>query len=78
MKGPGVAPIVSFDYAFLSDREDIVDKAGFEASGDGAVKVLVVKGVKSKSLFGHVVLKKGLDEKGFSVNCLVEDVRWLG
>ena len=77
-KGPGEAPIVSFDYAFLSDKEDITDQAGFEAAGEGAVKVLVVRDDKSKSVFGHVIPRKGLDEKGFSVDCLVEDIKWLG
>ena len=69
MNGPGEAPIVCFDYAFLSDKEDIVDEAAFEAAGDGAVTVLVVRDDKSKSMFGHVVPRKGLDEKGFPVKC---------
>ena len=33
---------------------------------------------KSKAIFGHVVPKKGIDEKGFSVDSRVEDVKWLG
>ena len=77
-KGPGDAPIVSFDYAFLSDKEDVIDQAGFKAAGEGAVKVLVVRDDKSKSVFGHVIPRKGFDEKGFSVDCLVEDIKWLG
>ena len=43
MKGPGEAPIVSFDYAFFSDNEDIVNQEGFQAAGEGAVKILVVR-----------------------------------
>ena len=70
--------MVSFDYAFLSDEGEIVDSAGFEAAGDGAVKVLVIRDSKSKALFSHVVPSKGIDEKGFSVNALVEDIKWLG
>jgi hypothetical protein len=78
VKGPGEAPIVSFDYAFLSDNEDIVNQEGFEAAGEGAVKVLIVRDDKSKAVFGHVVPNKGVDEDGFSVNCIVEDIKWLG
>mgnify|MGYP000128776167 CR=1 FL=1 len=42
------------------------------------MKVLVVRDDKSKVVFGHVIPRKGLDEKGFSVDCLVEDIKWLG
>ena len=33
---------------------------------------------KSKSLSAHVVPSKGIDEKGFAVDSLVEDLKWLG
>ena len=33
---------------------------------------------KSKAVFAHVVPAKGIDEKGFSVDALVSDVKWLG
>ena len=78
VKGPGEAPVVSFDYGFLSDRREIVNQEGFEATGEGAVKVLVVRDVKSKVVFRHVVPSKGVDEDGFSANCSVEDVKWIG
>ena len=29
-------------------------------------------------MFAHVVPSKGVDESGFSINVLVEDVKWLG
>ena len=74
-KTPGDAPIASFDYAFLSDNEDTIDQAGFEAAGEGAVKVLVVRDDKSKSVLGHVIPKKCFDDKGFSVDCIVEDIK---
>ena len=32
----------------------------------------VVRDDKSKSVFGHVVPQKGIDEKGFAVSLLVE------
>ena len=50
----------------------------FDAAGETAVKLLVVRDDRSKALFAHVVPKKGMDEKGFSVDSLVEDIKWLG
>ena len=76
--GPGAVPIVSFDYAFIGDQGEITDQEGFEAAGEGAIKILVVRDSKSKSLFAHVVPSKGIDEKGFAVDSLVQDVKWLG
>jgi hypothetical protein len=68
---PGAVPIVSFDYAFIGDQREISDQEGFEAAGEGAIKILVVRKSKSKCLFAHVVPSKGVDEKGFAV-----DSRW--
>ena len=44
------------------------DQEGFQAAGEGAIKVLVVRDGKSKSLFAHGVLNKGIAEKAFSVD----------
>ena len=77
-KEPGAAPTISFDYAFLSDGDEVKSQEAFESAGESAIKVLVVRDDKSKAIFGHVVPQKGVDEKGFSVSALVEDVRWLG
>ena len=71
-------PVVSFDYAFLSDCGDVESLDDFVAAGDAACKVLVVRDSKSKSVFAHVVPSKGVDEAGFAVDALVEDVKWLG
>ena len=71
-------PVVSFDYAFISDVGEITTETEFDAAGDGAAKVLVVRDGKSKTVFAHVVPMKGIDEKGFAVSSLVEDVKWLG
>ena len=32
----------------------------------------------SKAVFGHVVPRKGIDEKGLDVDAIVEDAKWLG
>ena len=40
--------------------------------------MLVAKDSKYKSVFAHVVPAKGVDEKRYAVDMLVEDVLWLG
>ena len=57
------SPVIAFDYCFLSDKGEIVSQEGFEAAGDGAAKVLVIRDSRSKSVFAHVVPSKGVDEK---------------
>ena len=78
IKDERMTPVVSFDYCFVSDVGEITTESDFAAAGDGAVKVLVARGSKSKSVFAHVVPRKGVDSKGFAVSSLVEDVQWLG
>ena len=70
--------MVSFDHAFISDMGEITTETEFEAAVDGAAKIMVVRDGKGKSVFAHVVPVKGVDEKGFAVSSLVEDVKWLG
>ena len=70
--------MISFDYAFVSDQGEVTSQDGFEAAGEGAAKILVVRDSKSKSVFAHVVPAKGIDEKGFAVDALVDDAKWLG
>ena len=69
--------MVSFDYAFVSDHGKITIREGFEAAGEGAAKIAVVRDSKSKSLFAHVVPTNGVDEKGFAVDALMDDVQWM-
>ena len=71
-------PVISFDYCFVGDVGDIKSAADFEAAGEGAIKILVVRDGRSKSVFAHVVPVKGVDEAGFAVGVLVDDVKWLG
>ena len=78
LKDERCTPIVSFDYCFVSDIGDVTDEKGYEAAGDSAAKILVARDSKSKSVFAHVVPRKGVDGKGFAVQSLVDDVRWLG
>mgnify|MGYP001458268501 CR=1 FL=1 len=70
-------PVISFDYCYLSDVGKVTTHDGFEAAGDGAVKILVARDGKSKSVFAHVVPSKGFDEAGFAVGVLIDDIKWL-
>ena len=76
-KESSATPAISFDYAFLSDGDEIETQEAFEAAGDGAIELLVVRDNKSKAIFGNVVPKKSFDGKGLSVDSLVEDVNCL-
>ena len=70
-------PTVSFDYCFIGDKGEISnqDEADVEP---GSIKVLVVRDNKSKALFSHVVPVKGVDEGGFAVKAITDDITWLG
>ena len=71
-------PVISFDYAFISDRGEVKTLSDFTEAGEAAAKVLVIRDSRSKSVFAHIVPSKGVDEKGFAVKALVDDVKWLG
>ena len=79
----GVA-IVGFDYMFVTDG-NAYSRDEWDASDEKSVvdpanvlKVLVVRDMRSKALFAHAVVAKGADAEGFAVQCVVEDVLWLG
>ena len=48
-------PVISFDYAFISDRGEVTNHEEYLAAGEGAAKVLVVRDSRSKSVFAHIV-----------------------
>ena len=56
-------PVVSFDYAFVSDLGEVTTQAEFDAAEGGAAKILVVRDARSKSVFAHVVPVKGIDAR---------------
>ena len=70
-------PTISFDYAFVGDRGEIISRVEADVE-DGAIKILVIRDNKSKAVFAHVVPRKGVDEDGFAVKCVVDDAKWLG
>ena len=69
--------MISMDYFFVSRKGGIYDTA-VECDDPDALKVLVVKDTKSKAVFAQAVPQKGIDEKRFAVDVVVESVLWLG
>ena len=70
-------PLRPYIRCCFTDGDEVETQEAFEAAGDSTIKLLVARGDKSKAIFGRVVRKKGIDEKGFSVHSPVEDVKWL-
>ena len=74
-------PTIAIDYMFLTYKGvKLADEMG-EIAGDeleGCQKVLVVRDLKSKSLFAHCVERKGPDDAGYIVDAIVADVLWTG
>ena len=72
-------PIVAFDYMFiLKEKIAMRHELTEEELANVQVKVLVVKDTLSRSIFAHVVKRKGVEEDGYSVKRLTEDIAWLG
>ena len=70
---------ISFDYLFITRGNAYTrDEWELEKNGESFLKVLVVVDSKSKATFAHGVPAKGLDDKGFIVRCIADDVAWLG
>ena len=69
---------ISFDYLFTT-RGNVFTREGWELEKleEHFLKVLVVCDSKSKATFAHGVPAKGLDDKGFIVRCIADDVVWL-
>ena len=73
----GGAPAVALDNAVVGDKEENTSQEQADTE-EGSVKILIVMGSHSKSVFGHVVPKKGIDKIGFAVDAIVEDAKWPG
>ena len=70
--------IVSMDYAFLTRKGAIVEQGEEGFDDDEALKMLIVKDSLSRSVFAHAVPRKGIDDKRYAVDMVVQDVLWLG
>ena len=76
---PRSIPVISFDYLFIT-RGWLLRREELEGTEDESVdlKILVVKDSRTKSVFAHVVDRKGTDSTGYAITRLVEDIAWLG
>ena len=78
--GPGRdLPVLSFDYLFVTGgkmarRDELND----DEADNATLKILVMRCSKTKSVFAHVVDRKGTDAEGYAVRRMVEDIVWLG
>ena len=76
-RGPREVTTVSFDYAFVGDKGEIINKEQAE-SDENSITILAVRDSETKSVFGHVVPQKGIDSKMLAVDAIVNDILWLG
>ena len=73
---------VAFEYLCVTKREvytteELNDHALREEFEESSLKVLVVRNLKSKAVFAHAVVAKGVDEKGFMVDSVLKDIAWM-
>ena len=71
-------PLVSCDYLFVTPRGVFRKAELTNEEQEEALKVLVAYCSATRSIFAHAVPKKGLDEKGYIVDQLKQDILWLG
>ena len=64
-------------YASVSDRGDISSQEQADTE-ESSIRISILRASQSKAVFGQVIPKKGVDNKGFAANAIVEDVNWLG
>ena len=70
--------MISMDYMFITRQGAVISEGDPGWDDPEALKVLVVKDSRSKSVFAHAVPQKGVDVKRYAVDMIVEDVLWLG
>ena len=75
--GPREASTVSSDDAFIGDNGGVTSQEQADTE-EGSVKFLIVRNNVCKVMFGHIVPRTGIDEKGFAVDAIVQDAKWLG
>ena len=63
---------MSFIYALIGNQGEVTSQEQADTD-EGSVKALIARDSASKVVFGHVVPKKGIDEKGFAVDAIVGD-----
>ena len=74
-------PLIAVDYCFLTDKGiELRDGVEFdwESAPENVLRFLVGCCSKSGDYFMHAVPKKGLDDKGYSAECLSKSVLGMG
>ena len=71
-------PTLAFDYMLVTRDNKVIERGAESEDDPVALKVLVAKDTKSKSVFAHAVRNKGPGEDRYAVNVLVKDIKWLG
>ena len=75
--------VFAFDYLFLDKTGNVVTRAALEPDGFTALEdidltILVAKDLLGMAIFAHAVPQKGVDPDHFTVDVLLEDIKWLG
>ena len=70
--------MISCDYLFVTSRGTFLRKDYTPLEGEEALKVLVVYCNSTKCIFAHAVPQKGVDDDGYCVEQMVNDIAWLG
>ncbi len=71
-------PVFGFDYLLVKKDGRFLSREESKESDTILLKVLVAKDGHSKAIFAHAVRHKGVSESRYAVDCLVQDLRWLG
>ncbi len=66
------------DYACLTRNGSVVHEGVPGWNDEEALKLLIVNDSLSRTVFAHAVHKKGVDDKRFAADIIVDDVLWLG
>ncbi len=70
-------PVVSYDYGFLSDKDEKYVKEGRKSIND-VTRLLIGRDSKSKMLLAHVIPKKGIHHGSWNFERVNEDLGKLG
>ena len=71
-------PIIGFEYLAMS-RRGFFERSGFEPiDGESVAKVLAIKDSMSNELMAHMVPQKGLDERRFVIDMVLDEIEWMG
>ena len=77
-QGRRTVPIIGFDYMFIT-RRGVFERGEWEpVSGESVAKVLVIRDSMSKALIAHMVPQKGVDERMYVIDTIVQEIEWLG